>query len=488
MSAYIIIHLITKIKNSNVPALHGTVPKVLIRFRYITLTGARLSTSKATSSNSEKMKYPTSSNITSRRTSVVNYLLLLQLVLVAILFGLSGDAAPTAKPPLSPKPPSKPPPSPKPPSKPPPSLKPPSKPPPSPKPPSKPPPSPKPPSKPPPSPPRPAKSPPPSPPPQTIEDYAVRLVGAQRINGRIVGRLQVHIAGHPFFYPGYHENDGWAPICDDFSLSAAEAKMFCNKLNFQYGRQFFGDGISTLRPDETNPPTPLGYLTCQGDTRPPDLIATGFIGMSNYDYYTFGCFLYPVTCDRQVLVALECSDTPSPAGPSPPPRPPSPPPPPPPPPDTRYSIQVVTPEENLLSGFPLDGDRVMLLVNSSADGRTGDPVWAPLCASDADVNPASQDDSVAYIACHQLNNWFNALGYHMYPSRGKPLRIPKVPLAPSGGMKSVFNPSNYTHWVTVVGSANIQGLRMVQELKLQVTTTPCPSGYLYTIACPQVLR
>ncbi|GIL90417.1 hypothetical protein Vretimale_19778 [Volvox reticuliferus] len=428
------------------------------------------------------MKYPTPSNITSRRTSVVNYLLLLQLVLVAILFGLSGDAAPTAKPP-PPKPPVKPPPSSKPPAKVPPSPKPLSQPPPSSKPPLKPPPSP-----PKPKPPPPAKPPPPSPPPPTIKGYAVRLVGAQRTNGRIIGRLQVHIAGDPFLYWGYHENDGWAPICDDFSLSAAEAKMFCNKLNFQYGRQFFGDGISTLRPDETNPPTPLGYLTCQGDTRPPDLIATGFIGMSNYDDRTIGCFLYPVTCDRQVLVALECSDTPFPAGPSPPPRPPSPPPPPPPPPDTRYSIQVVTPEENLLSGFPLDGDRVMLLVNSSADGRTGDPVWAPLCASDADVNPASQDDSVAYIACHQLNNWFNALGYHMYPSRGKPLRIPKVPLAPSGGMKSVFNPSNYTHWVTVVGSANIQGLRMVQELKLQVTTTPCPSGYLYTIACPQVLR
>ncbi|GIL61528.1 hypothetical protein Vafri_15963 [Volvox africanus] len=425
------------------------------------------------------MMHPIALKAPGGRTSVVLNLLLLQLVLVAI-FGFTGDAAPTAKSsPPSPKP-SKPPPLPKA-SKPPPSPKP-SKPPPSPKP-SKPPPSPKP-LKLSPPPLKPPKSPPPSPPPQTIEGYAIRLVGAQRTKGRAVGRLQVHIFGHPFFFPGYEENDGWAPLCDDYSMSETEAQIFCNNLNFTYGRQFYGEGISTLGPDETNPPTPLGYLTCMGEPGPPNLLPTGLIGLWNFDT-TLRCYLYPVTCTRNVLVALECSDTPFPTGPSPPPRPPNPPPPPPPPPDTTFSIKKIHAETNLNPANDWLVERIMLLVNSSADGRTGDPVWAPLCASDADVQSDPRNDAVAYIACHQANNWYAGWSYYMFASQGDPLRIPDVQLEPSDGTESFFDPSNYTHWVTVVDGAT-NGVRMVQELVLQVTTTPCPSGYLYNVRCVEL--
>ncbi|GLI63741.1 hypothetical protein VaNZ11_006812 [Volvox africanus] len=417
------------------------------------------------------MMHPIALKVPGRQASVVLYLLVLQLVLVA-LFGFTGDAAPTAhQSPPSPKPLKPPPPSHK--------L---SKPPPSPKP-SKPLPSPKP-LKPSPPPLKPPKSPPPSPPPQTIEGYSVRLVRAQRTKGRAVGRLQVHIFGYLYLYPGYQENDGWAPLCDDYSMSEGEAQMFCNQMNFMYGRQFYGKGISTLGPDETNPPTPLGYLTCMGESGPPDKRAIGVIGM---DFNSMlGCYLYSVTCARNVLVALECSDSPFPTGPSPPPRPPSPPPPPPSPPSTGLFIQRIEAEANLNPEYYWNVYRVMLLVNSSADGRTGAPVWAPLCASDADVQPELRNDSVAEVACHQENNWFASYGYHMVAYQGDPLRIPDVPLAPSDGTEPAFDPSKYTHWVTVVGG-DTKNVRMVQELALQVTTSPCPSGYLYSTICREIM-
>ncbi|GLI63736.1 hypothetical protein VaNZ11_006806 [Volvox africanus] len=421
------------------------------------------------------MMHPIALKVTGRRNSVVQYLLLLQLVLVTI-FGFTGDAAPTANPPPTPKPP---PPSPKP-LKPPPPSRTLSKPPPSPKP-SKPPPSPKP-LKPSPPPRKPPKSSPPSSP--AKDAPAVRLVRAQRTEGRAIGRLQVHVIGSVFFLPGYQENDGWALLCDDYSMSEGEAQMFCNQMNFKYGRQFYGEGISTLGPDETNPPTPLGYLTCMGESGPPDKRAIGVIGM---DFNSMlGCYLYSVTCARNVLVALECSDSPFSTGPSPPPRPPSPPPPPPSPPNTGLFIQRIQAEANLNPEIHWNVYRVMLLVNSSADGRTGAPVWAPLCASNADVQLGSRNNSVAEVACHQENNWFDNYGYYMFAYQGAPLRIPDVPLAPSDGTEPAFDPSKYTHWVTVVGG-DTKNVRMVQELALQVTTSPCPSGYLYSTICHEIM-
>ncbi len=51
--------------------------------------------------------------------------------------------------------------------------------------------------------------------------------------------------------------------------------------------------------------------------------------------------------------------------------------------------------------------RFDLLVNSSADGRTGPPVWAPLCATEDDVawyrnQTRERNDTVANIACKMV--------------------------------------------------------------------------------------
>jgi hypothetical protein len=66
--------------------------------------------------------------------------------------------------------------------------------------------------------------------------------------------------------------------------------------------------------------------------------------------------------------------------------------------------------------------RVELLVNSSWDGHTGPPVWAPLCATPADVALYEEDgDSitwmpapVANVSCNQVSMSVTRMPYDEY--------------------------------------------------------------------------
>ncbi|EFJ46369.1 hypothetical protein VOLCADRAFT_105573 [Volvox carteri f. nagariensis] len=394
--------------------------------------------------------------VTSGRSAVLVLTLAAVLLAVAGLGAVEGAPLPPKPPKPSPRPPSPRPPSPRPPSPRPPSPRPPS---PRPPPPRSPPPRSPPPrlSPPPPRPNKAPRPPPPTPPPEG----GLRLVRGTAGN---VGRLEVQLT-----YP-----DEWVALCDDGTFTAYEAGLFCKMLGYSYGRQFYAQGISTYGPDESDPPELRGNLVCTGDndSRPPYAFFLQMINFSSQQEVS--CEVFHVACPRNMLVAMECSETPFKYnGPPPPPSLPSPPPPPPPPPSMQDFIRLI----RLTGSNPWMPDGlVVLLVNSSADGRTGEPVWAPLCA-----DGIAGVDKIANMLCKQ-NDGF----------RDSPIRIilgsPReaIEITQQASTISDFNPSEYSHWVTVVGGISSSAYT-VYDTQLQVTTQPCSSGYLFHVICYTIM-
>ncbi|GIL90418.1 hypothetical protein Vretimale_19775 [Volvox reticuliferus] len=306
---------------------------------------------------------------------------------------------------------------------------------------------------------------------------------------RSTGRLEVSFRqDYPLMY-NYKENGGWAPLCDDGSFGPDDAQFYCQQLGYKYGKQFYGTGISDFGADEETQPTPVGKLMCDSGT--PDEIPVGQIAFFAEDTDRV-CFLFKSDCPTGVLVALQCSYTLAPPSRPPPPAPPRPPPPPPSspqksPPKLADAIKVFNLEKNLK--YP-DGDdfaaRVELLVNASADGRTGPSVWAPLCARPQDLaayDPpelASSyiEDVLAYTSCQQSEAEPVTWNRQLYGFLRRPVPIPSTPVAQG----DVFNPAAYTYWVTVIGG-DTETLNSVQEMQLSVSTTPCETGYMFSMYC-----
>ncbi|GLI70470.1 hypothetical protein VaNZ11_015380 [Volvox africanus] len=325
----------------------------------------------------------------------------------------------------------------------------------------------------------------------------LRLVrGAGRI-----GRLEARIVTEWFMQVGYNENDGWAPLCDDGSFEDQRAQEFCVLLGFASGRKYYAIGISTFAEDEPQPrPTPLGGLQCMDAEASRQAFPIGKIDLS--DSLGYKCLVFPSACWTGALVALQCSNKPLRAKPPPPPLPPTaaatsshhagPPPPLPAAPNMQHAINLLSLEDNLMALWTTSTDfgstpvRVELLVNSSADGRSGEAVWAPLCASQEQL--VLEDYHLlmrvtANTSCHQQYEDFpTSLFSWLYGTAQEPAPIPKDAWAPSSGDSSVFDPSRYTHWVTVVGGVE-KNLRSLQQMRLKVSTEPCETGMLFVITC-----
>ncbi|GIL96142.1 hypothetical protein Vretimale_2023 [Volvox reticuliferus] len=311
----------------------------------------------------------------------------------------------------------------------------------------------------------------------------------------IIGRLEVKVARIMI----RSDKAEWAPLCDDGSFDAWRAQEFCDILGFKYGIKYNGTGISSSGSDEASQPRPFGDLKCF-DQPWQDGPATfsGWIDFSSR-IKTY-CYFFSSECPSGQLVALQCSN--SPLSPPLPPRPSSSP-----PPDRSLgtAIRHVNPEANLVFG-PSYGMpfRVELLVNSSADGRSGEAVWAPLCASPEQLTALRGErrsmygdapDIIANTSCFQ-NDYFSNNGWY-FSLTGYALSPALIPEAPSTSNKSdssdssgsdsgLFDPAIYTRWVTIVDEIRT-GSSSLQRMRLNVSATPCESGYLFMVGCAMIV-
>ncbi|GIL42072.1 hypothetical protein Vafri_116 [Volvox africanus] len=345
-------------------------------------------------------------------------------------------------------------------------------------------------------------SPSPPPPPPQYAKKGLRLVRAiqpatnltSRKTAGIIGRLEVKVARM------YSEKKAvWAPLCDDGSFDAWRAQEFCDILGFKYGMKYNGTGISTFGNEEATHAAPFGDLKCFNQPwQAGPATWSGWIDFpSRMKKY---CYFFWSDCPSGQLVALQCSN--SPLSPPLPPRPSSPP-----PPDRSLggAIRHVPPESNIdfMAYFGMSY-RVELLVNSSADGRSGETVWAPLCASQEQLVALKQEtrdmyggapDIIANTSCNQDNyfsdnSWYLSLtGYALSPAL-----IPEAPSATNRSDDSVsneyptrlFDPSTYTHWVTIVDEVK-EGTSALQRMQLKVSTSSCESGYLFLVRCDMLV-
>ncbi|EFJ49909.1 hypothetical protein VOLCADRAFT_89394 [Volvox carteri f. nagariensis] len=335
-------------------------------------------------------------------------------------------------------------------------------------------------------------------------------------NGRgghevVTGRLEVRVGSRQ----PRGSRPRWAPLCDDGSFDIWQAQEFCNIMGYKYGIKYNGSGISSYGPDENScssepwhgrPATWLGFIDFPSR-------------MAKY------CYLFWSDCPAKLLVALQCSDSPLMASPLPP-RAPSPP-----PPNAalRKAIRYVPPEPNLgmqvMFGMTF---RWELLVNVSTsdiagsvegDGRGSDgeqqsskdtaapeAVWAPLCASPGQVAALRRQprdsygdaaDIVANTSCYQVDDFTSGLFLSLTGYALAPVAIPKgnsnynstdsSSLYYYDSVKDGFDPSKYSHWVTIVDDGIRADRQALQEMQLNISTTPCESGYLFISRCDLIV-
>ncbi|GIL66230.1 hypothetical protein Vafri_19759 [Volvox africanus] len=326
------------------------------------------------------------------------------------------------------------------------------------------------------SPPFPRPSPPPQPPPEFLSPAVSGTLRLVRGSSPLRGRLEVKVGPVGWFTP-VGPDGRWATICDDGSFTTSKATMICKKSGYLYGRAYYESGVNSFGDDEVDRPITLGNLECErtgGAAYGHSMEAYPVASLMLFSKKEMTCQLYLTTCSRQVLVGLECSNKPFPRAPPPPPVPPSPPPPPPPPPSMENAIELKPAESNLVQS-PSPPKRVELLVNSSSDGHTGPSVWAPLCASSDNVHGWDME-TFATTMCRQPEGFKWPL---FRAGLNGVLNLLPLPTEPVTSVDD-FDPSKYTHWVTVVGDFFAY---TVQDMQLQVSTTPCASGYMLGLYC-----
>ncbi|PNW77966.1 hypothetical protein CHLRE_10g458800v5 [Chlamydomonas reinhardtii] len=385
------------------------------------------------------------------------------------------------------------------------------------------PPSPKPPPKPRPSPkkksPKPKKSPPP--PAFVRAKNGIRLVDGAGPRGRLeVSSTDGWVSG---LYDG---SVAWRPLCDSGVFDDYTAQTMCEMLDYKYGRKYYTAKVAypnSYNKSEYASQDPLDYLSCYsnspdgarrmlhaGSSASHTLNTAGAAAMGEEEGahrelrgggharkltaplrgdvntppespYSCAFRLGECTYDGP-LVGIECSMTEFPPAPPPPPSPPNPPPAPPP-----KSGKI-----RLIGGSYMPGDIEPNLCNAGSDvwpdcqgfGRVevqvpdagGNLIWAPLC-------PAFDGDEsfVADVACKQAFDWPDKPKPSFFVS-GNPLlpgwTIPTSPVTNA----AYFNPAAYTGWASIVGGDVTTALSL-QELDLQVTTEPCPTGYMFAVYC-----
>ncbi|GIM02428.1 hypothetical protein Vretimale_7300 [Volvox reticuliferus] len=315
----------------------------------------------------------------------------------------------------------------------------------------------------PPKPPPPSRYPRPPPAPPSLSSFndTLRLVRGSELKGR----LEVKVGPYP--YPE------WVTLCDDGSFTTYEAMHICQKCGFLYGRPYCASGVNSFGADEVDRPNTMGTIVCDGDgeSMPDAFILTYLLLFANYP---MSCNVFPSTCPNQVLVGLECSNNPFPTASPPPPVPPRPPPPPFPPPSMQNDIKLIVVDSNQVPHI----SRVELRVNSSSDGHTGPPVWAPLCAPSNEYG-YYDERTFGLTMCKQADG-FKTSQFQFYDDADLiKYALPTGPTSSLGG----FDPAMYTRWVTVVGNFDAY---TVQGMTLEVSSQPCASGFILGLQCFEI--
>ncbi|GIL60247.1 hypothetical protein Vafri_14882 [Volvox africanus] len=340
---------------------------------------------------------------------------------------------------------------------------------------------------------------------QTLRNYrfknGIRLAGDPGAKGRL------EVSSTDAWFSTVSGKASWSPVCDTSDFAKEDAVIMCKMLGYTYGRKYSSKFTTTPR-NETDfryvgriicdekifdPPLPARSPPVRARSRSLYRPLVGSINTPKASPYT--CRIRPGPCDNKgPFVGIECAHVPFDTILPPPPSPPAPPPL---PPAVSSYVRFYGPqlselynvyddlERNLEDEDNMIGTlygRLEVQVTSPVDGR---PVWAPLCFYN-DTTDSSYVDTIqmttADVACQQLYNWPKMFdgGIGLVMTRVSNVRI-DIPSGASVG--DDFDPTKVAAWATVLGNGADASPRTVQAMNIAISTTPCKSGALLTVAC-----
>ncbi|GIL62789.1 hypothetical protein Vafri_16963 [Volvox africanus] len=222
------------------------------------------------------------------------------------------------------------------------------------------------------------------------------------------------------------------------------------------------------------------------------LLAALYGNISIPDTAPYWCRFRLGDCDYTgPLVGIECSNRRMPPAPPPPPSPPSAPPAPPP---GSMSIRFIGP-----NGAPLEANicpsatfcqifnRVELQVPHPNDGES--MIWAPLCSA-----PRNFTYLIGNVACWQMYNWprfaraesvvISQASLNGFPIPQNSTADPITSVPPSSPARTaLFDPARVSGWASVTSMGNYNQALRIQDLDLEISTTPCRLGTLFAVTC-----
>ncbi|KXZ42231.1 hypothetical protein GPECTOR_178g240 [Gonium pectorale] len=347
------------------------------------------------------------------------------------------------------------------------------------------------------------------------EYYGVRLAGGSGSVGRLEMRSSANFLGQ------------WLPVCDDDSFRSTQStrreypRIMCQLLGYPYGRHTYLDEL-IYRPGDASLSRPVKINFCsakasseggrhllgrlgegsdaggsslvEGDRRQLYSPIVGTIDAAPDAPYE--CQIQSGLCDKTgPLVALECSHTLLPELPRPPVRPvPGP---------TsawgsgsvrlmggvgQYWLGMVGIQgvmsfrvEPNLCNYKNIGDCLYgrVEIEVPAPGGGNGTVWAPLCAPPPDVSAFD----LARLMCRQLLGLRPTSSVDYISGASTPFDIPQGPVTTEGH----FNPAKYAAWANIMGGT-ISLVAAVQDLSLNVTSSPCADGKLFAAMCSRFGR
>ncbi|KXZ42230.1 hypothetical protein GPECTOR_178g239 [Gonium pectorale] len=317
------------------------------------------------------------------------------------------------------------------------------------------------------------------------EYYGVRLAGSSGS----VGRLEMMCQLLGYLYGRHHYSDELIYRPGDASLSVPVQINYCSAKSISgSGRRLVGRGGEG---GDTGGAVAGegGSSVVPGDRRQLYSPRAGKIDAAPDAHYE--CEVQNSICDKDgPLVALECSHTWLPELPRPPVRPV-------PGPTSAWvsgNIRLVGKDSFAISGSAYSTRLEPNLCNDTAadtpcaharvevevpaPGGGNGTVWAPLCAPPPDVSAYD----LARLMCRQ------ALGLRLttslpYTSLPSTFDMPQGPVTTEGH----FDPAKYATWATVTGG-NPGSVLAVQDLPLNMTSSPCAEGKLFAMTCSVFAR
>ncbi|PNH10773.1 hypothetical protein TSOC_002458 [Tetrabaena socialis] len=287
----------------------------------------------------------------------------------------------------------------------------------------------------------------------------VRLVGGSGPRGRL------EVSSVDGWLTDYEDGVlAWRPVCDSgfFDDSMAQAGLvMCELLRYGFGRKHYTTAVAFRELNDTASwsDNPIDYIYCsapEDDSSLPGIRHRNLLSPLRGTIRTppnspYTCSFHKGDCAYTgPMVGIECSGPPT--------------------------------FQNDIQQFGSFFDRQVNLCEGSEDrecpflARGELLVWAPICAP-PDPDLAAM---VADLACKQLVDWPYTTLDLVIGEAGTPFRIPAEPEA--GAPEGAFRPSSYTAWATVIGGDAV-GKMAVQQLDLQVRTSPCEDGRMLSFQC-----